>query len=111
MVKTDEVIKFLKTLKGPASFKEIWENVKDESFASIKKNLSEEVMMSDLYLSLIEDERIIMIGGNNWELKEKYSIKDVSAIEKERLTEETTLSLEESDDTKELLLKIIDNSK
>ena len=88
------------------SFDVIWKQVKSDSLSSISKTLSEEVMMSDLYLSLIEDERTIMVGDNKWALKDTYSLKDLSTIEKDRLTEETVLNIdEESDDTKELLLK------
>jgi len=109
MVKTDHVIKFLKTQDKPVSFDVIWKNVKAESMASITKELPEVTMMSDLHLSLMEEEKVIMVEDNKWFLKEKYSLKDLSEIEKDRLTtEETLLNMEESEEseeTKEMLFK------
>lgn len=107
MLETNSAIKFIEKQKKPVSFEEIWEKVKKETIESLGKEFPEKSIKSDLYFSLIEDERAIMIGNNVWDLKSRHSLNDVLEIEKS-LTEEVELEiLEESDDTKELKMKII----
>lgn len=107
MLKTDHVVKYIESKKDPVSFEEIWKNVKKETISSLGKTFPEEVIKSDLYHSLMEEEKIMMIGNNVWELKSRHSLKDVLGFEKS-LTEEYELNVvEESDDTRELKLNTI----
>jgi DNA-directed RNA polymerase delta subunit len=110
MLKTGNVVKFMRTLKTPVSFDTIWTKLGVEITESLGKEMPEEVVKSDLYMSLIEDERIIMVGQNEWALREAYSLSELSAIEKTVETEEAEVTLDdvESDETKELKLVIID---
>jgi len=107
MLETNGAIKFIESKKKAISFEEIWKQVKKETISSLGKDVPEKTIKSDLYFSLIEDERVIMIGNNVWDLKSRHSLNDVLEIEKS-LTEEFEVELpEESDDTKELKLNTI----
>ncbi len=107
MLETNSAVKFIESRKKSVSFEDIWTNVKKETISSLGKEFPEEVIKSDLYLSLIEDERVIMVGNNTWELKSRRSLNEVLEIEKS-LTEEFELEItEESDDTKELKMNTI----
>lgn len=109
MLRTDAVIKLLKTKKQEMSFDEIWANVKEETLKSIKKEFTEDQIKADLYMSLIEEQALIMIGDSKWDLKEKFSYDEIHQIEKTRMTEELELDIavEKSDDTRELKLEIL----
>lgn len=107
MIRTDEVLALLKAKGKKMSYEDIWKEVKDSVMESLTIALDEIQVKSDLYISLIEDENIIMVGDNNWDLKERYSLENLEVIERSRMTEETELQWEETDDTKELKLSIV----
>ena len=107
MIRTDEVLALLKAKGKKMSYEDIWKKVKDSVMESLTIALDEIQVKSDLYISLIEDENIIMVGDNNWDLKERYSLENLEVIERSRMTEETELQWEETDDTKELKLSIV----
>lgn len=107
MIRTDEVIALLKAKGKKMSFDKIWKEVKEPITESISVEMDEVQIKSNLYISLIEDEHVIMVGDNNWDLKERYSLDNLGVIEKSRMTEETELQWEESDDTRELKLSIV----
>ncbi len=104
MLRTDAVIKLLKNNKSELSFDEIWNNVKEETIASISKEQDENIIKADLYTSLLEDQNLIMVGDNKWNLKSSFSFEEVEQIKKSRITEDIEVPLEESDDTIELKL-------
>jgi len=107
MLETNSAVKFIESKSKPVSFEDIWKNIKKETINSLGKEFPEEVIKSDLYISLIEDERVIMIGNNVWDLKSRRSFNEIIEIEK-TLTEEFELEItEESDDTKELKINTI----
>lgn len=105
MLKTDAVIKLLKSKKTSMSFNDIWNEVK-ANYTS-EKNTEEYIIKSDLYISMIEDNNLIMLGGNVWDISNNYSKNEIQKISKDRITIETEIKLEKSDDTKELNLKNI----
>lgn len=107
MLRTDKVIELLQGKKHPMPFESIWKKIKEDTISSISKDMDETGVKAALYMSLLEDQRLIMVGDNNWDVKEKYSHNDQVQIEKIRVTEEIQLDLEESDETRELKLKII----
>ncbi len=109
MLKTDAVIKLLKQNKEPMSFDDIWTNVKEDTMSTINKEQEENVVKSDMYISMMEEQQLLMIGENKWTIKENYSFEEVHNIEKTRMTEELELEigLEKSDDTRELKLEIL----
>lgn len=107
MIRTDEVIALLKAKGTKMAYNEIWEEVKEPVMASLTVQHDEIQVKSDLYISLIEDENIIMVGDNNWDLKDRYSLENLEVIERSRMTEETELQWDESEDTKELKLSIV----
>ncbi len=107
MIRTDEVLALLKAKGSKMSYEDIWKQVKGPVMESLTTELDEIQVKSDLYISLIEDENVLMVGDNNWDLKERYSLENLEVIERSRMTEETEIQWEESDDTKELKLSII----
>ncbi len=112
MLKTDSVIKLLKKNKAPMSFEEIWAAVREETLSSVTSldevtNEKEIEVKSSLYISFLEDQSLIMVGGHKWDLKDGYSYSEVNNIEKTRLTEEIELELEKTDETKELELALV----
>ncbi len=105
MLKTDTVIKLLKKEKKAMTFDDIWKTIKEETMSSLSKEGIEEFQAkSDLYMSLLEEQKLIMIGENKWDLKENFSHDDIALIERTRMTEELELDLdlEKTDDTIEL---------
>ncbi len=104
MLRTDAVIKLLKTKKEEMSFDDIWTNIKEETLSTISKEQEESVVKSDLYMSLMEDQRLIMVGDNKWNLKESYSYSEIEDIKKSRMTDDVETELEETEDTIELKL-------
>ncbi len=108
MLRTDNVREALKDNGKPMSYDAIWSNVKSNITESLGTNVNEEQVKADLYFSLMEDSRLIMIGNGLWDLKEKYSLENQEIIEKAIITEEVELVWEESEETKELNLKIVD---
>ena len=111
MLRTDEVREILKENGKPLSFDDIWKKIKSVVIDSIEREYDESRLKSDLYISLMEDSRIIMVSGDKWDLKEKYSLKDQDLIDKTILTEELEISLDESDETKELNLKVVSSNE
>ncbi len=109
MLRTDAVIKLLKNNKTDMSFEDIWTNIKEETMESISKNLDEMEAKADMYTSMLEEPLLIMVGDNRWNLKEAFSYEEIEGIKKERITIEDDIvpELEESDDTKELHLEIL----
>lgn len=107
MIRTDEVIAVLAAKGKKMSFEQIWKEVKVDVIASLKEGLDEVQVKSDLYLSMIEDEHVIMVGDNFWDLKDRYSLENLEVIKKSRMTEETEIQWDESDDTKELKLSLV----
>lgn len=107
MIRTDEVIALLKAKGNKLSYNDIWASVKDLVMKSLTVELDENQVKSDLYISLIEDENAIMVGDGFWDLKERYSLENLEVIERSRMTEETEIQWDESDDTKELKLSIV----
>lgn len=98
MLKTDEILNLLKKTKEPMSFDQIWDKVKKEILKSQKNNdYDEKKIKADIYMSLMEDQNLIMIGDNYWNLKEKYSNDERINIEKTRMTEELEIELEIDD--------------
>ncbi|NQX83328.1 MAG: DNA-directed RNA polymerase subunit delta [Mycoplasmataceae bacterium] len=106
MLKTDMIIKLLKNTKKPMTYDVIWDKVKIEVMDSFKEDLDEFAIKTDLYMSLLEDEKLIMIGDNTWDLKEKYSNSKQASIIKSRMTEETEIILEKSNEEKNKVIKI-----
>lgn len=109
MLRTDTVIKLLKSNKKPMTFEEIWKGIKVETMDSISVDSDEAQVKSDLYMSIMEDPDVIMIGDNKWDLKENFSFEEVNQIIKTRMTAELELdiSAEKSDDTIEMELGIV----
>ncbi len=107
MLRTDAVIKLLKKNKTRMSFDDIWTNVKEDTMKSTTVDFEEAQVKADLYMSMLEDQALLMVGDNNWDLKENFSFDEANQIVKTRMTEELELDigLEESDDTKELKLE------
>ncbi len=107
MLRTDTVIKLLKNNKETMSFEDIWNSVKDETIASISKEQDEIAIKSDLYMSMMEDQTLLMVGDNTWGLKETFSYEEIEQIKKSRVTDDIETDLEEeTDDTRELKLGI-----
>ncbi len=107
MLRTDAVIKLLKTNKDTMSFENIWNAVKEETIASVTKEQEEISIKSDLYMSMMEDQTLIMVGDNAWGLKESFSYEEIDGIKKSRVTDDVETNLEEeTDDTRELKLGI-----
>ncbi len=106
MLRTDAVIKLLKNNKTEMSFEDIWQNVKEQTIASISKEQDEITIKADLYTSMLEDQNLIMVGDNKWNIKSSFSYEEIAEIKKSRITAEddVTPELEESDDTRELNL-------
>ncbi len=114
MLRTDIVIKFLKKEKAKTSFDKIWAGVKEETLKTMPEGTDENQAKADLYMSMMEDPDIIMIEGNNWDLKSNFSFEEVNEIVKTRMTEELELDIsspEKSDDTIEMELGIIDGQE
>ncbi len=107
MIRTDEVIALLKAKKNKMLYNDIRNSVKDSIMKSLTVELEETQVKSDLYMSLIEDENIIMVGEGYWDLKERYSLENLQVIERSRMTEETEIHWDESEDTKELKLSLV----
>ncbi len=104
MLRTDAVIKLLTKNKEEMSFDNIWINVKDETLSTITKEQEESIVKSDLYMSMMEDQRLIMVGDNKWNLKDSYSYAEIEDIKKSRMTDDVETELEETEDTRELKL-------
>ncbi len=107
MLRTDEVRKMLKNSNEPIAFNDIWEKIKDVIIPTISVEYTEDRIKSDLYFSLMEDSSLIMLGKGLWDLKERYSLHNQEIVAKSRVVEESELVWEESEETKELNLKII----
>lgn len=104
MLRTDAVIKLLKNNKEEMSFDDIWTNIKEETLSTISKEQDESVVKSDLYMSMMEDQNLIMVGDNKWNLKASYSYEEIEDIKKMRMVDDVEPTLEESEDTIELKL-------
>ena len=109
MLRTEEIRGILKETGKPMDFNTIWKKVGPAVMESVKDGLDEDRVKSDLFFSLMEDSRIIMIGNEMWDLRSKYSLANQNIIQKARMTEEAELVWEESAETKELNLRIIKN--
>ncbi len=109
MIKTNLVLDLLEKNSKPMNFNNIWDSIKNDVISSLKQKEEEHKIKTDLYMSMLEDENLIMIGENNWDLKNKYTISKQIEIEKTRILDEEDLVLEESDDTKELNLEILES--
>ncbi len=108
MLRTDAVIKLLTKNKTEMSFDDIWANVKDETISSLTKEQDENITKSDLYMSMMEDQTLIMVGDNKWNVKAAFSYDEIADIKKSRATDDVEVDLEEeTDDTKELKLGIV----
>ncbi|BDU67383.1 MAG: hypothetical protein TYPL_0360 [Candidatus Tyloplasma litorale] len=88
MLKTEEVIKILKSNKKPMLFNDIWKKVKKEITSSLNNEVNEFAIKSDLYLSLMEDPKLIMVGNNKWDIRDKYSYSEIESLNKTLLIEE-----------------------
>lgn len=73
MLNINLVEKLLENSK-PLEFEKIWSKVKDDLLKDLQKTKDEEIKVkNDLLLSMIQDEKLIMIGNNTWSLRNKYS--------------------------------------
>lgn len=107
MLRTEKIFKILKGSKSPVDFDSLWEKIKDEFYPSSNEKLTENQVKTDLYMTMLEDPGMIMIGSNKWDLKTRYSHDEQTSMARERITIETELNLEVTDDTKELKLEIV----
>lgn len=106
MLRTDAVIKLLTKNKEPMAFDLIWSEVKEDTISTLTKEFEENQVKADLYMSILEDQRFIMIGDNTWGLVSDYSPEEIAEFDKKRITDDIPNSddLDESEDTKELRL-------
>lgn len=99
MLNIDVVIKYL-SKKGESSFEDIWLDVKNDIKSSLTKELDEIAIKTNLHHSLIEDSKVIMVGGNHWNLKENFSYEELEDIKNKvienELERETLIDLEDS---------------
>lgn len=79
MLNVDLAIDFI-TKTGKKKFSEVWDHVKDDLFLEIKTIKKEANIKSDFFISMMNDERLIMIGDDIWDLKEKYSLSEIEDI-------------------------------
>ncbi|CRX37070.1 / / hypothetical protein / 559679:560059 Reverse [Candidatus Hepatoplasma crinochetorum] len=109
MLNVDLAINFIKE-NGAKKFDLIWNNIKKDLFNEIETNKKEAEIKSDFFISMINDEKLIMIGNEIWDLRENYSLKEIgvinvnvfgSQIEKEddqELLKANDLTLDEEED-------------
>lgn len=112
MLNVDLAINFIKE-NGAKKFDLIWNNIKKDLFNEIETNKKEAEIKSDFFISMINDEKLIMIGNEIWDLRENYSLKEIedininvfgSQIEKEddqELLKANDLTLDEEEDEAE----------
>ena len=80
MLKTKLIVDYLKT-NGQTHFEEIWKDIKEDIIEEINdKELEENTIKSNIFLSMIQDFNLIMIGGNIWNAKENYSLEESEKI-------------------------------
>lgn len=81
MLKTDIIVDYLKE-NGKTSFKKIWDDLESEILSNINDSENAEIweLKSNVYLSMIQDFNLIMIGGNVWDAKESYSLEQIEKI-------------------------------
>ncbi len=81
MLKTDIIVDYLKE-NGKTSFKKIWDDLESEILSGINDSENAEIweLKSNVYLSMIQDFNLIMIGGNVWDAKESYSLEQIEKI-------------------------------
>ncbi len=81
MLKTDIIVDYLKE-NGKTSFKKIWDDLESEILSNINDSEDAEIweLKSNVYLSMIQDFNLIMIGGNVWDAKESYSLEQIEKI-------------------------------
>lgn len=79
MLNVDLAINFIKK-NGAKKFDLIWENIKKDLFNEIETNKKEAEIKSDFFISMINDEKLIMIGNEIWDLRENYSLKEIEDI-------------------------------
>ncbi|AHK22628.1 hypothetical protein [Candidatus Hepatoplasma crinochetorum] len=79
MLNVDLAIDFI-TKTGKKKFSEVWDHVKDDLFLEIKTIKKEANIKSDFFISMMNDERLIMIGDDTWDLKGKYSLSEIEDI-------------------------------
>ncbi len=81
MLKTDIIVDYLKE-NGKTSFKKIWDDLESEILSGINDSENAEIweLKSNVYLSMIQDFNLIMIGGNVWNAKESYSLEQIEKI-------------------------------
>ncbi len=66
--------------KGSMSFEDIWEKISPQIRAHFDKIEDESIFKSNVYLSMVENFNLIMIGNNVWDLKEKYTNAEIEKI-------------------------------
>lgn len=111
MVNTKVVAETIKKNKDKMSFEQIWKAVKKEIMETAGEGAEEISIKSDLYISMMEDQDIIMLGDNIWDLRDIYSFEEQQRIAKVRMTSEIELKLEEFDDTREMKLGHVDGTE
>ncbi len=65
---------------GSMSFSDIWAKISPQIKAHFDKIEDESVLKSNVYLSMIENFNLIMIGNNIWDLKDKYTNGEIDKI-------------------------------
>ncbi|BDV03759.1 MAG: hypothetical protein HPPSJP_4800 [Candidatus Hepatoplasma scabrum] len=79
MLSVDLAIDFIKK-NGAKKFDVIWTNIKKELFDQIDTIKKEPEIKSDFFISMINDEKLIMLGNEIWDLKENYSLQEIEDI-------------------------------
>ncbi len=66
---------------GKSSFVKIWKSIKKETINQFHdQGLDTSRIKSDLHLSMMTNNNLIMVGSNTWDLVENYSIKEIEEI-------------------------------
>ncbi len=65
---------------GSMSFNDIWTKISPQIKEHFDKIEDESVLKSNVYLSMIENFNLIMIGNNVWDLKDKYTNSEIDKI-------------------------------
>ena len=79
MIDTSLVIKYLEK-HGKTSFEQIWEKISPKLLKQFDKIKDDNELKTNLFSSMIENFKLIMIGNNVWDLKINYTIGEVEDI-------------------------------
>lgn len=117
MLNTNVVIDLL-SKEETLAFEKIWTKVKKDLLDELNSDKSEARIKADFYVSLLQDERLIMLGNNVWSLKSNYNLHESEDISKkilgdelQRNEEELNSETEDLEPTEEIELELEDEEE